>query len=146
MSQKSRVLFSVAAIATLGAIPLAAGRDLAGSVFNRAEVSSQVVSSQIPSQVSLGTPATEINRAAKADRAGSVVRSDVAMRTISLQFNGLSDTSVLLRVPVAQASRRSSFAPSWIRSGTDKRAVACEPVVSVLTEVAKQLEPGRCVT
>jgi hypothetical protein len=68
------------------------------------------------------------------------------MRTISLRFNGLSDTSVLLRVPVAQASRRGSFAPSWIRSGTDKRAVACEPVVSVLTEVAKQLEPGRCVT
>ena len=66
------------------------------------------------------------------------------MRTISLQFNGLADTSVLVRVPVAQASRPSSFAPSWTRSG--KRAVACEPVVSVLTEVAKQLEPGRCVT
>jgi hypothetical protein len=26
------------------------------------------------------------------------------------------------------------------------RKVACEPVVSVLTEVAKQLQPGRCVT
>jgi hypothetical protein len=141
MSQKSRVLFSVAAIATLGVIPLAAGRDLAGSVFNRVEVPSQV-----SSQVSLGTPATEINRTAKADRAGSFVRSDVATRTISLQFNGLSETSVLIRVPVAQASRRSSFAPSWIKSGTDKRTVACEPVVSVLTEVAKQLEPGRCVT
>jgi hypothetical protein len=136
MSQKSRILFGVAAIAlTLGAIPLAAGRDLAGDVFNR---------SQVSSQVSLGTAATGINRAAKADRAGSAVRSDVAMRTISLQFNGLADTSVLVRVPVAQASRPSSFAPSWTRS--DKRAVACEPVVSVLTEVAKQLEPGRCVT
>jgi hypothetical protein len=142
MSQKSRILFGVAAIAlTLGAIPLAAGRDLAGSVFNRPEVFSRV-----SSPVSLGTPATEINRAAKADRAGSTVRSDVATRTISLQFNGLAETSVLVRVPVAQASRRNSFAPSWIRSGTDKRAVACEPVVSVLTEVAKQLEPGSCVT
>jgi hypothetical protein len=140
MSQKSRILFGVAAIAlTLGAIPLAAGRDLAGDVFNRSPVPSQV-----SSQVSLGTAATGINRAAKADRAGSAVRSDVAMRTISLQFNGLADTSVLVRVPVAQASRPSSFAPSWTRS--DKRAVACEPVVSVLTEVAKQLEPGRCVT
>jgi hypothetical protein len=27
-----------------------------------------------------------------------------------------------------------------------RTAVACEPVVSVLTEVAKLLQPGRCVT
>jgi hypothetical protein len=32
------------------------------------------------------------------------------------------------------------------KSGKRKLTVACEPVVSVLTEVAKQLEPGRCVT
>ena len=133
MSQSSRVIFGAAAIAlTLGAIPLAAGRDLSGGVFNRSEVPA-------------ATPATEINRAAKADRAGSAVRSDVPMQTISLKLNGLSDTSVLVRVPVAQAARPSSFAPSWTRSG-DKRTVACEPVVSVLTEVAKQLEPGSCVT
>jgi len=133
MSQVSRVIFGVTAIVlTLGAIPLAAGRDLSGGVFNFSEVPA-------------GVPATEINRAAKADRAGSAVRSDVAMQTISLQLSGLSDTSVLVRVPVAQAARPGSFAPSWTRSG-DKRAVACEPVVSVLTDVAKQLEPGRCVT
>ena len=138
MSQASRLILGAAAIAlTLGAIPLAAGRDLVGGVFNRPEV---------PLQVSPGTPATTINRSAKGDRAGSAVRSDVPMRTISLRLNGLSDTSVLIRVPVAQASRPSSFAPSWTKSGNDKRAVACEPVVSVLTEVAKQLEPGRCVT
>jgi hypothetical protein len=132
MSQTSRVIFGVAAIAlTLGAIPLAAGRDLAGGVFSR-------------SQVSPAAPAPAINRVAKGDRAGSAVRSDVPMRTISLQFNGLSATSVLLRVPVAQALRPSSFAPSWTKS--NKRTVACEPVVSVLTEVAKQLEPGSCVT
>ena len=133
MSQTSHVLFGVAAIAlTLGAIPLAAGRDLSGGVFNRSEVPAV-------------TPTTEINRAAKADRAGSVVRSDVPMQTISLKLNGLSDTSVLVRVPVAQAMRPSSFAPAWTKS-SDKRAVACEPVVSVLTEIAKQLQPGRCVT
>jgi hypothetical protein len=142
MSQKSRILLGVAAVAlTLGAIPLAAGRDLSGGVFSRPEVPSLV-----SSQTSLGTSASTINRAAKADRAGSAVRSEVAMRTISLQFNGLADTSVLVRMPVAQASRPRSFAPAWIRSGSDKRTVACEPVVSVLTEVAKQLEPGRCVT
>jgi hypothetical protein len=68
------------------------------------------------------------------------------MRTISMKLNDLSETSVLVRVPVAQAVRPSSFVPSWTKSGNDKRAVACEPVVSVLTDVAKQLEPGRCVT
>jgi hypothetical protein len=134
MSQKSRILFGGAAIAlTLGAIPLAAGRDLANDVFNRSQPASAV-------------PAAEINRTAKADRAGSAIRTDMAMHTISLQFNSLADTSVLVRVPVAQASRPRTFAPSWTKSGNAKRAVACEPVVSVLTEVAKLLEPGRCVT
>ena len=134
MSHTSRVIFAASAIAlTLGAIPLAAGRDLSGGVFNRSEVPA-------------ATQAAGINRAAKADRAGSAVPSDVPMQTISLKLNGLSDTSVLVRVPVAQAVRPSSFAPSWTKSGIAKRAVACEGVVSVLTEVAKQLEPGRCVT
>ena len=132
MSQISRAIFGATAIAlTLGAIPLAAGRDLSGGVFNRSELAA-------------GTPATEINRAAKSDRAGSAVRSDVPMQTISLKLNELSDTSVLVRVPVAQAARPASSAPEWTQSG--KRAVACEPVVSVLTDVAKQLQPGRCVT
>ncbi len=126
MSKRSRVIIGVCAIVlTLGAIPLAAGRDLAGGVFNRA------------AQFRAGTPAPEINRAAKADRAGSLVRSGSPMQTISLQLNGLSDTSVLVRIPVAQAGRAGSFVPSWTKSGNDKRAVACEPVVSVLTDVAQ---------
>jgi hypothetical protein len=134
MSKTSRIVFGAAAIAlTLGAIPLAAGRDLSGGVFNRQEVPA-------------AAQAAGINRAAKADRAGSAVQSDIPMQTISVKLNGLSDTSVLIRVPVAQATRPTSFAPSWIKSGNAKRAVACEPVVSVLTEVARQLEPGRCVT
>jgi hypothetical protein len=66
-------------------------------------------------------------------------------QTISLRLDSLSDTSVLVRVPVAGEARNSSSAPSLIKSG-GKVAVACEPVVSVLTEVAKQLQPGRCVT
>ena len=134
MSQTSRMLFGAAAISlTLGAIPLAAGRDLSGGVLNRSEEPA-------------GTQAAGINRAAKTDRAGTAVQSNVPMQTISLKLNGLSDTSVLVRVPVAQAARPGPFAPSWMKSGNDKRAVACEPVVSVLTDVAKQLEPGRCVT
>ena len=33
-----------------------------------------------------------------------------------------------------------------MKSRDTKTAVACEPPVSVLTEVAKLLQPGRCVT
>ena len=139
MSQSSRVIFGAAAIAlTLGAIPLAAGRDLSGGVFTRLQESRL-------QEFSL-TPAAGINRAAKADRAGAVARFAAPTRTISLQLSGLSATSVLVRLPVARAARPATSAPSWIKTGNNKRAVACEPVVSVLTEVAKQLEPGRCVT
>src|SRR5580704_3409192 len=100
MSQTSRIIFGASAIAlTLGAIPLAAGRDLSGGVFNRSEVPAAAPAA----------PAAGINRAAKADRAGSVVRPDVSMQTISLKLDALSDTSVLVRVPVAQAVRPGSF-------------------------------------
>jgi hypothetical protein len=134
MSQTSRVIFGVAAIAlTLGAIPLAAGRDVSGAVFHRSQI------------ILAGTPAAAINRAAKSDRAVTVARSAVPMQTISLQLNGLSATSVLVRVPVAQAAHPGASAPSWTQPGTDKRAVACEPVVSVLTDIAKRLQPGRCL-
>ena len=119
---------------TLGAVPLAAGRDLSGGVLNRLN---NLYNSD-------GLQAAAVNRAAKADRAGSLVRSEVPTRTISLQLNGLSETSVLVRVPVAEAVRPG--APSWTKSGDGKRTVACEPVVSVLTEAGKQLQPGRCVT
>ncbi len=113
MSKKSRITLGVAAIAlTLGAIPLAAGRDLSGGVFNRA-------------QFTAGTETAAINRAAKTDRAGAVMPSAVPTQTISLQLNGLADTSVLVRVPVAQALRPGSFAPSWTKSGTETRTVAC---------------------
>jgi hypothetical protein len=130
MSNVSRGIFGAVAIAlTLGAVPLAAGRDLAGDA-----------------KTLFGMSGTGINREAKADRSAGVAGSGIATRTISLKLNGLADTSVLVRVPVAQAGRTSSPAPSWMKSGTEKQAVACEPVVSVLTEVAKLLQPGRCVT
>ena len=50
------------------------------------------------------------------------------------------------RIPAAEIARSGSSAPSLMKSGSGAAAVACEPVVSILTEVAKQLEPGRCVT
>jgi hypothetical protein len=130
MSQTSRGIFAGLAIAlTLGAVPLALGRDLAGGA-----------------QAPVDTPATAVNRAAKTDRAAGVAGAGLPTQTISLPLSGVSDTSVLVRVPVAQAGRSGLSAPSWLKSGNGKRAVACEPVVSVLTDVAKRLEPGRCVT
>lgn len=133
MSQISRAIFGAIAISlACGAVQFASGRDLsAGSA-----------GLQYPA----GTPATSINRAVKADRAAGDVRSDVPTRTISLRLDSLSDMSVLVRVPVARAVRNGAFVPSLMRSGNEKPTVACEPVVSVLTDVAKQLQPGRCVT
>ena len=130
MSQTSMGIIAAAGLAlTLGAVPLAAGRDLAAGLQNPWRV-----------------PATTTNRAAKADRAAAMVRSAVPTRTISLQPDGLSDTSVLVRIPVARAGRSGVSAPSQLKPGNGKRTVACEPVVSVLTEVAKLLQPGRCLT
>ena len=80
-------------------------------------------------------PQTGINRAAKADRGARLATSVPQTRTISLTLNGLSDTSVLLRIPAAGGAQRGLSAP--IKSGGRATAVACEPMVSVLTEVAK---------
>jgi hypothetical protein len=141
MSQKSKDILSksilgvIAVSLTFGAAQYAMGRDLAGT---------EQPSFQIASQDASGTSEAVINRAAKADRAG-VAGAVVETHTISLRFDGLPDTSVLVRVPVARQARNNS-APSLIKSGGQKTAVACEPVVSVLTEIAKQLQPGRCVT
>jgi len=133
-------MFGAAAIAlTLGAVPLALGRDLSGGLQDRLQNAFQDTANG-----TVGT-ATAINRSAKADRPASVARSDTPSQTISLRLNGVSATTVLVRIPVAQAARGAVSTPSWLRSG-DKRAVACEPVVSVLTDVAKRLQPGRCVT
>jgi hypothetical protein len=131
MSQLTKGILGLLAVSlTLGAAQFALGRDLSGRL-----------------QVSAGTADdAAVNRAAKADRATRVASPGTQTRTISLQLASLSATSILVRVPVAEAVRSGSSGRSLMKSGNDKTAVACEPVVSVLTEVAKQLLPGRCVT
>jgi hypothetical protein len=97
-------------------------------------------------QLSFGSPAADasaVNRGAKADRATGPAGSPAVTRTVSLKLSGFSDTTFLLRVPVTSATPAAS---STAKRVAPKPAVACEPMVSVLTEVAKQLEPGRCVT
>ena len=130
----SGILGAIAVSFTLGAMPLA-GRDISIS---------GVTPDTSGTQDASGTPATAINRAAKADRATRV--AGPATQTISLRLSGFSDTSFLVRIPIAQAARKGSSIPSMIKSGDGKMAVACEPIVSILTELATRLEPGRCVT
>src|SRR5256885_17117010 len=129
MSQIHKGIFGTFAIALmLGAAQLAFGHDL-------------VVGKP-------GAPAaagTSVNRTAKADRA-TVPVSQIATRTIALRPAGLDDISVLVRVPVAKEARNRPPPPSGVKSRDTKTAIACEPPVSVLTEVAKLLQPGRCVT
>jgi hypothetical protein len=118
---------AIAVSLTFGAI--ASGHDLTGG-----------------SQAASGISETTVNRIAKADRAAEATASAIPTRTVSFRLQALSDTSVLVRVPVVIESRNTPRAPSATTSGDRKMAVACEPLVSVLTEVAKLLQPGRCVT
>jgi hypothetical protein len=131
MSQTANGIFGALAIAlTFGAVQFASGHDLAGR--------QQVVSTAPTINI-------DINRTAKADRA-ALKAAPVPAETIALRHNGLADTSVLVRVPrVKDEARNRPMAPVK-PSPSKKMTVACEPPVSVLTEVAKLLQPGRCIT
>ena len=137
MSQIRKGIFGALAIGlTFGAAQLASGHDLMGGQIRAAAAA----------------PETGINRAAKSDRA-AVPTVPGRTETIALRVDGLTDTSVLVRVPAAkdvskEARNETRNGPtSPVAKPASKRiAVACEPPVSVLTEVAKLLQPGRCVT
>jgi hypothetical protein len=143
MSQLSKAILgkaifgAIAASLTLGAVQLASGHDLTDRWQAVAAAPTPAI-------------ASSINRASKADRA-VVAGSTEQTQTVSLRLESLSDTTVLVRVPVAKTpetdARNAPATPSLFKSGDRRKStVACEPMVSVLTEVAKQLQPGRCVT
>lgn len=131
MSQILKAFFAVLAVSgTFGAVQLASGHDLAG--FR---------------QSSATPPVTNVNRTGKGDRdAVRVAQNDTA--TITLRPAGLDEGSVVVRIPVLKETARNSPAPARpaATKSTTRNAIACEPPVSVLTEVAKLLQPGRCVT
>jgi len=138
MSQLSRGIFAAIAVSLTcgvgGAVQFAAGRDLSGPMPGSSAISEAA-----------------INRAAKADRAGRLSEGGMQTRAVSVRLYGLADTSVVVRIPVGREARNAPSAPLVTRSrdrkpGDRKMTVACEPVVSVLTEIARRLEPGRCVT
>jgi len=132
MSQIRKGIFASFAIAlSLGAVQLAFANELIGS-----------------RQTSATAPGTSVNRAAKSDRA-AVPPSPGQTRTIAMRHEGLTDTSVLVRLPLPKEESKAARdvpPPPATKPAARKIAVACEPPVSVLTEVAKLLQPGRCVT
>lgn len=120
-------------LGALGAAQLAFGQDLADSFQSLTSASNSVLNH-------------DVNRAAKADRAPGVTAPAAPMQTISVQLHGLTETSVAVRIPLLRGDQNSAPEPLLTTSAPKKPAIACEPVVSVLTEVARQLQPGRCVT
>lgn len=136
--RKSQAFFgALAALATLGAVQIAAGE----------AASSPTLADRF---LALGEPdgAASINRTGKGDRAANVPQASEPARTVLLRVDSLADTSVLVRIPVQKEARNLAPAQPAAKPATDKarKMVACEPVVSVLTEVAKLLQPGKCVT
>lgn len=127
MSQIVRGVLGAMAIAgTLGAAQLAVGGDLG-----------QIRSNQHTAEA---VAVQAVNRAAKADRLEG--HDGQPGQTVAVDLIG---QSVLVRIPrdkIGDAVRARAPAQP---AAQQRRMVACEPVVSVLTEVAKQLQPGRCV-
>ncbi|MGM4896237.1 hypothetical protein [Tardiphaga sp. 839_C3_N1_4] len=117
-----------------GAIQYASGNDLRGTLTDSDKSAS-----------------SGVNRAAKGDRASLITTQNEQSQTLSFRIQGLSDTSVLLRMGVAPIVAPTKNEAVNIRSlpmnaKPQRAAVGCEPPVSVLSEMAKMLQPGRCVT
>jgi len=143
MSQIQKVFLGAVAIAAtlgvvqVGAVQLASGHDLADRW--------QAVADE-PGHAD--KPGHDVNRSSKADRLADIKQAEVPTRTVSMRLNDLADTSVLLRVPAVIETGNAKppvLLPSQ-KQDPKKPTIACEPMVSSLTEVAKLLQPGRCVT
>lgn len=134
---------AVAATALTGVhLDVASGTDL-GTLSDRFEAAGLIAPASKP----------QVNRAGKSDRASATTTSAEALRTISLRVDQLRHTSVLVRIRAGQV-RSDGDAPNAVVPAktrpvpgvSSRKMVACEPVVSALTEVAKRLDSGRCVT
>jgi hypothetical protein len=116
----------------VGAVQLASGHDLADRW--------QAVAGTV------GKADHNVNRSGKSDRLTEIKPGAVQTRTVSMRLNDLADTSVLLRVPAVIETGNAKPSMLLQNQERNKPTIACEPMVSSLTEVAKLLQPGRCVT
>jgi hypothetical protein len=127
-------LGAIAIPLALGAVQFASGYDLTGGL------AAGLVAT------AAAAPETGINRMIKADRATPAAATSAPTRTISIRLDRLANTSVMIRIPMVRESGNVPPPSLLTKPGDRKPTVACEPVVSALTEVAKLLGPGRCVT
>jgi hypothetical protein len=97
-------------------------------------------------------PSHDVNRTGKSDRLNVTAPSgDTARNTVVFEVTGLPAMSIATHMAATPASNASpGSTASQMRNepalSTARHPVACEGVVSVLTDVARQLAPGRCVT
>ena len=131
----SGVLGTVAGVLALGAVHLevAAGNDLLGPV-QRGDAS---LAARNATQLA-------VNREAKSDRAGLAPSAEGV--TISFRLPGQADTSVMMRMPFSTAQADKRPAQPTADNTNAKPKIACEASVSLLTAIARQLQPGRCIT
>ncbi|HEY0235124.1 MAG TPA: hypothetical protein VGC86_08745 [Afipia sp.] len=148
----SGILGAVAATLAFGAVHLevAAGNDLLGP---RRLVSSAQDSFQDATLKAADPDEFSVNRAAKTDRADVPAFASAQSMTLSFGIANVPATSIVMRVPVKKAALPSQIKPSAASNSQARniaprgaRMVACEPSVSLLAPVARQLEPSRCVT
>jgi len=141
MSQIRKAFFGAAAVTlALGAVQLASGQDLLSHWRSISERPNH-----IPSHVATTHVASYVNRSDKSDRLADPKIAVVPSRTVALRLNDLANTSVVLRVPPAQA-RTTKPPPVLLQNHIVAPTLACEPMVSALTEIVRLLQPGRCVT
>jgi hypothetical protein len=153
MAHTVKIIFgAIALAASLGVAQLAVGGDLAelrgrqdlgAQHLSARDLTARDLSAQHPTAQPPMALSLSINRAAKADRA--TLSPAAPGHTISVWAPDQADSSFLVRIPSPSGEARR-LQPSPLRAPAGKSMVACEPMVSVLTEIAKQLQPGRCVT
>jgi hypothetical protein len=142
----SRLTTGISGVIALTVISCAAqyalGRDLSPIALGQPQID-QPLPASFTALAVVGTLA--VNRGAKADRTVAPAGSPALTRTVSLKLDGFSATTFLLRLPLVDGGP-ASVAPRAKSGAARQPMVACEPVVSVLTDVVNRLQPGRCVT
>lgn len=149
MSRMSSILVAATAVVlTAGAAQFASGHDLLSPLSGASVPVASAGLTHIED-----AQRDHVNRATKGDRMEVNAGDRVAMQTFAVRVSGLSNTSVLIRAPIATPGKEAHDiapvrTPAILKAPAvaPKATVACEPMVSVLTEVAKQLAPGRCIT
>ena len=130
----SGVLAAAAATFAFGAV------HLAGASGNNRLMSDGLADTGLPSATRM---MASVNREAKSDRAPSAQNLKRGT-TIAFEVPSLPNTTVMVRVPAENvAGNAPAKAPA--RPSSRRHTTACEPSVSILTAVAKQLQPSRCL-